>query len=117
VAQRSAGSLSSGWLGWKFSVPSATVYKKLVFAVYGKSGTPRGIFGPHDYTYCPSTTGWDWYACMSPYNTFPASASWKSVTGSVTRNRHGTTVRMYAVGGYRTAVQYARVTVTYGVLK
>jgi Bacterial Ig-like domain (group 3)/FlgD Ig-like domain len=117
VAQRSAGSLSAGWLGWKFTLPSATVYKKLVFAVYGKSGTPRGLFGPHDYTYCPSTTRWDWYGCMSPYATFPASASWKSVTGSVTRNRHGATVKMYAVGGYRTAVRYARVTVRYGVLK
>jgi len=116
VAQRSAGSLSAGWLGWKFTLPSATVYKKVVFAVYGKSGTPRGIFGPHDYTYCPSTTAWD-YRCTWPYTTFPGSASWKSLAGSVSRNRHGTTVRMYAIGGYRTSVLYARVTVTYGVLK
>ena len=105
------------WYGWTFALPSATVYKKVVFAVYGRSGSPRGLFGPHDYTSCPSTTSWDWYSCMAPYGTFPSGAAWKSVTGSVTRNRHGNTVRMYAVGGYRTYVRYARVTVTYALLK
>ena len=39
------------------------------------------------------------------------------MTGMVTRNRHGRTVRMYAVGGNKTYVSYARVIVTYGVLK
>ncbi len=116
VSDRSAGSPSKGWIGWKFSLPSATVYKKVVFAVYGKSGSPRGVFGPHDYSVCPSATAWNWQ-CTNPYATFPSSWSWKSVTGSVTRNRHGTTVRMYAIAGNRTAVQYGRVTVTYGVLK
>ena len=91
------------------------MYKKLVFGVYGKSGTPYGLFGPHDYAYCPS--GWNWYSCMAPFATFPASLGWKNVTGSVTRDRHGKTVRMYAVGGNHTAVGYARVVVTYGVLK
>lgn len=115
LSQKDAGSLSSGWLGWKFTLPSATIYKKLVFGVYGKTGAPAGIFGPHDYVYCPATT-WNW-RCLDPYQTFPSSLSWKSVTGSVTRNRHGTTVRLYAVGGYRTAIAYARVVVTYGVLR
>ena len=115
LAQRDAGSPASGWVGWQFTLPSAAVYKKLVFGVYGKSGAPYGLFGPHDYAYCPS--GWNWYSCMAPYSTFPGSLSWKSVTGSVTRDRHGRTVRMYAVGGNRTAVGYARVVVTYGVLK
>jgi Bacterial Ig-like domain (group 3) len=108
---------SEGWVGWKFTLPPATVYRKVVFAVHGASGTPKGTFGPHDYDACPSTATWDWSACMSPYGTFPATTSWKSVVGSVGQNRHGTTVRLYAVGGYRTAVQYARVTVTYAILK
>jgi hypothetical protein len=116
MAQRSAGSPSKGWVGWKFTLPSATVYKKVVFSVYGKSGSPRGVFGPHDYSICPSNTTWN-YRCTSPYATFPASWSWKSVSGSVSRNRHGTTVRLYAIAGYRTYLQYGRVTVTYAVLK
>jgi hypothetical protein len=115
LAQRSAGSPSAGWVGWRFTLPSATVYKKLVFGVYGRTGSPAGIFGPHDYASCPGTT-WDWQ-CTAPYAYFPSSLSWKNVTGSVTANRHGTTVRMYAIGGYRTAVGYARVIVTYGILK
>ena len=118
LAQRDAGSPAKGWVGWKFTLPSATVYKKLVFGVYGKTtGYPPGIFGPHHYGLCPSTTRWDWYDCTAPYQTFPTSLGWKNVTGSVTANRHGTTVKMYAVGGYKTGVNYARVVVTYGVLK
>ena len=117
-AQRDAGSPTKGWVGWKFTLPSATLYKKLVFGVYGKTiGSPAGIFGPHSYAYCPSTTSWNWSQCLDPYQFFPTSLGWKGVTGSVTANRHGTTVKMYAVGGYKTGVSYARVVVTYGVLK
>ena len=98
VAHKSAGGLSKGWLGWSFSLPSATVYKKLTFAIYGKTtGTPRGVFGPHNYAMCPGTA-WDWQ-CTSPYTTFPTATSWKSVTGSVTKNRSGRTVRVYAIAG------------------
>ncbi len=104
------------FFGWSFTVPSATVYKKLVFSVYGKTGIPTGSFGPHDYSRCASTTVWS-VGCIAPSASFPTSLGWRSVTGSVTRNRHGTNVRMYAVGGYQTAVAYARVTVTYAVLK
>jgi hypothetical protein len=116
-AQATENRSGAGWLGWTFTLPSATVYRKLVFSVSGKSGTPRGIFGPHDYATCPSTAAWDWDSCMSPFAEFPASASWRSVDGSVAQNRHGTTVRMYAVGGNRTEVRDARVTVTYAVLR
>jgi hypothetical protein len=115
--QAAENQAAAGWVGWTFSLPRATVYQRLVFSVSGTSGVPLGRFGPHDYGACPSTASWDWASCMSPVATFPASASRKSVTGSVTANRHGTTVRMYAVGGYRTTVTDARVTVTYGILK
>jgi len=116
LSQRSAGVPANGWVGWRFTLPSAAVYKKLVFGVYGRTNLPAGLFGPHDYRYCPSST-WNWYSCMAPFSTFPTSLGWKSVTGSVTRNRSGTVVRMYAVGGNHTAVGYARVVVTYGVLR
>ena len=104
------------WFGWSFTIPSATVYKKLVFSVYGKSGVPSGVFGPHSYSLCPSTTYWN-PSCMAHYASFPLTASWASKTGSTVTDRKGTTVRMYAVGGYRTSVAYARVTVTYALLK
>ena len=114
LAQHDAGSLSSGWVGWQFTLPSAAVYKKLVFGVYGKTGSPPGLFGPTTIsTARRAGTG----TRLTPYAAFPASISWKSVTGSVTRSRHGRIARMYAVGGNRTAVGYARVVVTYGVLK
>jgi hypothetical protein len=54
---------------------------------------------------------------MSPVGRFPTSTSWKKVTGNVTSNRSGRTVRMYAVGGGETYVKYARATVTYAILK
>ena len=56
-------------------MPSATVYKKLVFAVYGKAGIPPGYFGPHDYQACPSTTMWDWSGCMTPAHAIPLSSA------------------------------------------
>jgi hypothetical protein len=109
------------WFGWGFTLPSATVYKKLVFAAYGKTGSPPpGAFGPHNFSVCPSTSTWSPQApnyCMTPWVAFPASPGWKSVTGSVTNNRHGTYVRIYAVGGNNTSVAYVRVTVTYAVLR
>ena len=104
------------WFGWSFTLPSATVYKKLVFSVYGKSGVPSGTFGPHSYSLCPSTTYWN-PGCRAHIASFPFAASWASVTGSTVTDRKGTNVRMYAVGGYQTSVAYARVTVTYAILK
>lgn len=108
---------TEGWMGWEFTLPDAAVYTRLVFSINGKSGVPLGRFGPHDYALCPSTRLWDWASCMSPNDTFPASSSWKSVTGSAARDRHGRTVRMYAIGGNQTQVAYARVTVTYEILE
>ena len=116
TAARSAGSPAKGWVGWRFTLPSATVYKKLVFAAFGRSSVPPGVFGPHSFAVCPSTSTWN-PGCMARSSNFPILPAWRSVTGSVTADRHGSTVRMYAVGGNATAVAYARVTVTYAVLK
>lgn len=117
LAQRSAGSPSKGWVGWSFTLPSAAVYKKLVFGVYGKSGSvPLSVFGPHDKRYC-GWTAWD-VSCINPVGTIPLSKAWGNKTGNVTYNRSGRSVKMYAVAlNYTTSVTYARVIVTYGVLK
>ena len=59
---------------------------------------------------------WD-LGCASPYATIGKSYAWRKVTGSVSRNRSGTYVRLYAEAGPRSALKYGRVIVTYAVLK
>jgi len=106
----------SGWAGWQFALPAATVYKKVVFAVNAKSNRPVGRFGPQDYTKC--TAAFVGPACASPTASLPTARAWKSITGSVTRNRSGTKVRLYIWKNSGSVwVWNGRVTVTYGVLR
>ncbi|MEW6225085.1 MAG: Ig-like domain repeat protein [Chloroflexota bacterium] len=107
---------TSTWVAWSFTLPSATVYKKLVFSIYGKDNFGGGGFGPHDFAYCGSSY---WHPdCVSRARTFPSSFSWKAVAGSTTYDRAGRTVRLYAWGGYGdTRIRYGRVKVTYAILK
>lgn len=113
-AHRSAQGANA--VAWQFTLPSATVYKKVVFAVYAKSrsGAAYG-FGPHDFTVCPKAT-WD-VGCASPAASIGTSFAWRKVTGSVTRNRSGTYVRLYAAASTRSNLKNGRVIVTYAVLK
>jgi hypothetical protein len=101
-------------VAWQFTLPSATVYKKLVFAVYAKSA-PGGGFGAHDFTACSKST-WN-TACAAPAASIGTSFAWRKVTGSVARNRSGTYVRLYAAASTRSNLKYGRVIVTYAVLK
>jgi hypothetical protein len=111
-AHRSAQGTYS--VAWQFTLPSATVYRKLVFATYGKSAQ-TSWFGPHDFTACSkSTLSLD---CMHPAGRIGTGFAWRSVTGSVSANRSGTFVRLYAYATTRSNLKYGRVTVTYGVLK
>jgi hypothetical protein len=99
----------------RFTLPTATVYKKLVFAVNAKSNKPVGRFGPQDYTSCLTDIG---PGCASPTASLPTSRAWKSIIGSVTKNRSGTKVRLYIWANAGGAwVWYGRVTVTYAILK
>jgi hypothetical protein len=111
-----ASKKTSSWVAWSFSLPSATVYKKLVFSIYGRDIFGSGGFGPHDFTYCGSSY---WHPdCAWPWRTFPITVSWKSVTGSTTYDRSGRSVRLYAWGGSGdTRIKYGRVKVTYAILK
>ena len=107
---------TSTWVAWSFTLPSATVYKKLVFSIYGKDNFGGGGFGPHDFSQC---AGSYWHPnCVSRARTFPSSFSWKAVGGSTTYDRSGRTVRLYAWGGYGdTRIRYGRVKITYAILK
>jgi len=103
------------WVAWSFTLPSATAYSKLVFSIYGKDDRASGGFGPHDFVFCGSA--WS-YTCAYPIASFPASTSWRSVTGVLSRNRSGRTVRLYAWGGSgNTKIALGRVRVWYSVLK
>jgi hypothetical protein len=105
-----------GWAGWQFTLPSAAVYKKLVFAVDAKSNRPVGKFGPQSFTKCgPAYVG---PACVSPVASLTTTRGWRSVTGSASSNRSGRYVRIviWQPGG-TVWVWRARVTVTYAILK
>jgi hypothetical protein len=105
---------SANGVAWQFTMPTATVYKKVVFSVYAKS-SPAGWFGPHDFATCEKTT-WQ-LDCAEPFEKIGSSWAWRSLTASAGSNRSGTYVRLYAVASTRSNLKYGRVTVTYGVLK
>lgn len=111
-AHRSAQGTYS--VAWDFSLPSATVYKKLVFWVYAKS-SPSGAFGPHNFQLCGAGT-FD-LSCGSPAASISGSFAWRKVTGSASTNRSGRLVRLYGVAYVRSNLKSGRVTVTYAVLK
>jgi hypothetical protein len=102
-------------VAWQFYLPAATVYKKVVFKTYAKSSLTGG-FGPHDFNWCSKST-WDPVNCMHPAGSIGGSFAWRSVTGTVTANRSGTYVRLYAYAYRRSDLKYGRVVVTYGLLK
>lgn len=97
---------------WLFTLPSASVYKKLVFKTYAKS-SPAGAFGPQNYTVCAGLDG----SCVAPMAKIGSSLAWRSVTGSASKNRSGRSVRLYAWASPRSNLKYGRVIVTYAVLK
>lgn len=106
----------TGWAGWQFTLPSAAVYKKLVFAVDAKSNRPVGKFGPQSYTKCGAA--YVGPACVSPIASLATTRGWRSVTGSASSNRSGRHVRIFVwQPGGTVWVWRARVTVTYAVLK
>jgi hypothetical protein len=107
---------TQSWLAWNFKLPEAAVYTKLVFSIYGRDNFGGGGFGGHDYTECGGGTIHP--DCVTRWRTFPTSFKWKSVTGNVTEDRSGRSVRLYAWGGFGdTRISKGRVTVTYGVLR
>lgn len=97
---------------WVFTLPSATVYKRLVFKTYAKSLSGGG-FGPQDYTICRNLNG----ECVAPLAKIGNGFAWRSVAGSASKNRSGRTVRLYAWASTRSNLKYGRVVVTYGILK
>jgi hypothetical protein len=107
---------TSWWGAFQFTLPSATVYRKLTFKVYAKSGAGDGGFGPHDFTECGASA---WMPdCVLKEGHIKKTYSWVTVGGSTTKNRSGRTVRLYVWANHSSVwLKYARVVVTYSVLK
>jgi hypothetical protein len=106
----------TGWLAWSFKVPSAVVFKTLVFSVYGKSDFGYGGFGPHDFTACGSSA-WS-TSCATRRHDLPLNYAWLSVKGSATKDHSGSTLRLYVWSTYGTSYAVSgRVRATYGVLR
>jgi len=107
------------WIGWQFTLPSATVYKGLSFGVYGKSTlVPGGNYGAWNVNLCSFSASWD-PGCVSPVRDIGFSVRWYQSSFSPTNNRSGHYVRGFAFAGYggAAAVSRARLKVVYGVLR
>jgi Bacterial Ig-like domain (group 3)/FlgD Ig-like domain len=106
----------NGWIGWKFTLPSATVYKKIVFGVDAKSGRPLGGFGPQDYTKC--SAAYVGPGCVGAWKTIPTSRQWTNLSGSVAKHIKSGKARIFVWnGGGGVRPYYVRVVVTYAILK
>lgn len=106
----------TGWAGWKFTLPSATVYKKIVFGADARSNLPAGRFGPQDYTVC--TSAYVGPACTSLSKALPRTRAWTNLTGSVSKNIKSGRARIFMwSNGARVYPYRVHVVVTYGVLK
>ncbi len=105
------------WIGWEFKLPAAFAYKGLTVSVYGWTANQPGLLGAQDYTVCP-WWGWD-PSCVVRSTSVPTAWGWKSVTASLALDRLGraVTVFAWAAPGGTIHAKYARVRVTYTVLK
>lgn len=107
------------WIGWTFSVPSATVYKSMVLSVYGVTGVPPAQFGAWNYAICGYYATWG-PSCILHAGYLPMTTGWVSKSLSVTNERYAHTVRAFVYAnsyGSVGKVSTVRLKVTYGVLK
>ena len=109
---------TTSWFGYQFSLPSATIYKSLVFSIYGRSTTVPGIvIGAVDNRICPITsTSWD-PGCVGSWTGVGFSTAWYSKSLSTTYNRSGLYVRAFAAANGAGGVAKARLRVAYGILR
>jgi len=110
----------SSWIGWKFTLPAATVYKKIAFQAYAWSTLVGGIsIGAWDVRECSFSCRWS-PNYVSSWAGVGSARKWYSKRLSVTYNRSGPYVRVFAstsstVG--RGSVSQVRLKVVFGILK
>ena len=109
----------SGWAaaGWQFALPSATVYSKISFGLYGFTGVPPGSIGVEDFRACGYSSSWD-ISCFARWKSVGFTKAWSTISMSPTYNRHGRAVRAVLsqyIGSSK--VYKVRLVVRYGILK
>jgi hypothetical protein len=109
---------TASWIGWQFSLPAATIYKSLVFQVYGRSVLiPGASLGGWDIRRCAWTAPWS-PGCVEHWATLGFTTGWHSQTLSPTYNRSSRYVRGFAATDYGSGVVYkVRLKVVYGILR
>jgi hypothetical protein len=109
---------TSSWIGWQFSLPSATIYKSLILGVDGRSGAPPAQFGAWDFRVCSLSATWG-PGCVTHSANIGPTLAWYSLGVSSIYNRSGHYVRAFAfAGSYATGtIVKVRLKVVYGILK
>jgi hypothetical protein len=109
---------TTAWIGWQFTMPSATIYKSIVFQLYGKSVAVPGIeIGGWDIRRCFFAASWS-PSCVGSWSGVGFTTNWYSKTLSATYSRSGRTVRTFAETTYGSGlVSKVRLKVVYGVLR
>jgi hypothetical protein len=109
---------TTSWIGWQFTLPSATIYKSLVFQVYGRSlRVPGASLGGWDTRRCGWSAPWS-PNCVGSWGSLGFTTAWYSRTLSPTYNRSGPYVRGIAATTYGSGVVYkVRLKVVYGILR
>ena len=114
---------TSSWIGWAFTLPSATVYSKLTLSAYGESipfVQSLGIrLGGWDFRLCRASAAWNPLCAGRSVALHSPGMGWASIGLSPTYNRSGHTVRafVFATPGGSGKVSTVRLKVTYALLK
>ena len=110
---------TSSWAVWKFTLPSAAVYKSIKGGVYASSTSSAygGSFGLQDFTDCGATS----YSrgCVGRSGDVLRSKRWYWVTSVASVSHSGRTALLYVWAGPigKLYVWAGKLRVTYGVLK
>jgi hypothetical protein len=112
-----AAKRTTSTVGWEFILPSASVYKSIVFQVYGRSSLIPGIsMGGVDFRVCTRSTTWS-TSCVSSWAGMGGTTGWYSKTLSTAYNRSGRYVRGMVTAAGSGVVYKSRIKVVYGILK
>lgn len=109
---------AASWIGWQFSIPSATIYRSMTLRVYGVTGVPPAVFGAWDFRSCSAAAPWS-PSCVSRTRNLSYTLGWASLGLSTVNNRSGHLVRAFVFAPYLSsgAVSMVALKVTFGILR
>jgi hypothetical protein len=110
---------NDGWaaVGYRFTLPAASVYKAPKFSVYGHSAVMPETIGIQNWETCPSATTWD-ESCFDAWSGIGPISKWYATSAPAASHVNTRSVRGIVRSQYSFAdIALARVTITYGVLR